>query len=104
MKINMSINANESGISISQNLVNNAYTILQNELWVRGSISSSSVGDMILASYQHAVQDIDLTTAKNFNFSGSGMGRVFAWNTSYSKWDNMQGVCLKNGGNILWNC
>ena len=58
---------------------------------------------MLLGSYQHAVQNILLETAKNFEFGG-GMDRVFDWNTSYNKWDGMQGVCLKTGGNYLWEC
>lgn len=102
---NMKISSNNDGVSISQNIANDATSGLQNELWVYGK-RSDNYYPKINASYQHATQEISLSTAKNFNFAGNGMGGVFAWNTSYNKWDNMNGLCYNanTNDNILWYC
>lgn len=91
-----------NGVSISQDIVDSVSSSLSNELWVHGSFTGSA--HQITASYQHAVKNIDLATSKNFTFSTDGMGRVFKWNTSYSNWDNMQGVCANITPNYLWYC
>lgn len=104
---NMSVrteNDGQKGISISQNIINSVYNYLQNELTVYGTGNDGWFADLKVAgSYQHAVTDIDLATAKNFKFDGWGMGKVYNWNTSWNKWDNMQGVCL-NWSGYLWTC
>lgn len=100
------VNKYYTGISISQNLLNHANTILQNQLFVVAQLNQD-VGTFATAAYEHAVEDISLDGARDFEFSLNGMGRVFKWNTSSSKWDNMQGVCLNIGqqsGDILWEC
>lgn len=97
---------NEYAVGISQNLMDSAYSILQNQLYLEAKLYDRR-GTYAVASYQHAVKDISLETAKDFTFDTSGMGRVFKWNSSYSNWDNMQGICLKdnvNNGDILWEC
>lgn len=91
-----------NGISISQNIDDNASRGLSNELWVYGNFNSNI--QHFTASYQHAVNNISLATSKNFTFSGDGMGRVFKWNSSYSNWDNMNGVCANITSNYLWFC
>ncbi len=90
-----------TGVSISQNLVDNTYNFLVNELWAQGQLTGI---DGFNGSYQHAITDINLSTAKNFNFSGAGMGGVFNWNTSWSQWDGMQGVCRNLNSSYLWYC
>lgn len=98
---NMKIsNTGQKGVSISQNIVDNAYTFLQNDLYVYGTQGSNM---QMAGSYQHAVNNISLETSKNFNFDAWGMGKVFNWNVSWSNWDNMQGVCF-NWSNYLWTC
>lgn len=100
---NMKLASN--GVSISQDIVDSTTYGLSNYLWVYGSFTSTPY--QITASYQHAVNNISLATSQNFNFSSSGMGHVFGWNTSYSNWDNMQGVCanLSSGtSGYLWYC
>lgn len=98
---NMKIsNSGQKGVSISQNIVDNAYTVLQNDLYVYGTQGNYM---QMAGSYQHAVNDISLDTSKNFTFDAWGMGRVFNWNVSWSNWDNMQGVCF-NWSNYLWTC
>lgn len=91
-----------NGVSISQNIVDSVSSSLSNELYVHGNFINSA--HQITASYQHAVNNISLETSKNFAFSGDGMGRVFDWNTSYSNWDNMQGVCANITSAYLWFC
>lgn len=90
------------GISISQDIVNSVSSSLSNELWVYGYFNTNL--QQLTASYQHAVTNISLATSKNFYFSGNGMGRVFYWNTSWSNWDNMQGVCANITYQYLWFC
>lgn len=90
----------QKGVSISQNIVDSAYSMLQNDLYLYGTYGSYF---RMAASYQHAVTDIDLDTSKNFVFDAWGMGKVFNWNTSWNKWDNMQGACF-NWSNYLWTC
>lgn len=98
---NMKISSSgQKGVSISQNIIDSAYTVLQNDLYVYGT---QGTGMQMAVSYQHAVRDIDLATSKNFTFDAWGMGRVFNWNTSWSNWDNMQGVCF-NWSSYLWTC
>ncbi len=97
---NMKIESN--GISISQNIVDNVYTYLENELWVEGQLDSNWYGQFA-ASYQHATENITLETSKNFIFHEYGMGGVFLWNQPHSNWDNMQGVCSNNSP-YLWVC
>lgn len=92
----------DGGISISQNIVDDVYSHLENQLWVEGYLDSNWYGQFA-ASYQHATTNITLATSKNFSFSISGMGNVFLWNESYSNWDNMQGVC-SNNSDYLWIC
>ncbi|MDE5630347.1 MAG: hypothetical protein K2I70_01980 [Bacilli bacterium] len=97
---------NEYAVGISQNLMDSAYNYLQNELYLEAKLYDRR-GTYAVASYQHAVKVISFETAMNFTFDTSGMGRVFKWNSSYSNWDNMQGVCLKDNvynGDILWEC
>lgn len=93
----------ENGVSISQNLVNNADGFLQNDMYVYGTLSRTNP-NQFTASFQHAVKDISLATSKNFTFSGDGMGRVFDWNEPYSNWDNMNGVCVNLSSDYLWFC
>lgn len=93
----------ENGVSISQNLVNNADTFLQNDMYVYGTLSRTKP-NQFTASFQHAVKNISLSTSKNFTFSGDGMGRVFDWNEPYSNWDNMNGVCVNLSSDYLWFC
>ncbi|MBR5663058.1 MAG: hypothetical protein IKX00_05430 [Bacilli bacterium] len=90
----------QKGVSVSQNIVDNAYTVLQNDLYVYGTQGNYM---QMAGSYQHAVNDIDLATSKNFTFDAWGMGKVFNWNVSWSNWDGMQGVCF-NWSNYLWTC
>lgn len=98
---NMKISTNgQKGLSISQNIIDSVYSLLQNDLYLYGT----DLGNLqVAASYQHAVKDINLETSKNFTFGTDGMGRVFKWNSSWSNWDNMQGVCF-NWSNYLWAC
>lgn len=102
---NMSIDQNGHGISISQNIVDNVSGSLKNELWIRG-VKAENMSPKVYASYQHSVVNISLSTAKDFTFSPSGMGSVFDWNSSYSNWDNMQGLCHNQDptDNFLWTC
>ena len=98
---NMKIsNSGQKGVSISQDLVDNAYTTLQNDLYMTGTKQNYT---RMAASYQHAVKNINLNTSKAFSFDPWGMGKVFNWNTSWSNWDNMQGVCF-NWSPYLWTC
>lgn len=99
---NMKISTDEqSGISISQNIVDDVYSVLQNDIYIAGY---QGYYMQAAASYQHAVTNITLETSKNFVFDAwNGMGRVFNWNTSWDKWDNMQGVCV-NFTDYLWVC
>lgn len=98
---NMKIsNTAQKGVSISQDIVNNVYSVLQNDLYVEGTIGYYA---QIAASYQHSISNINLATSQNFSFNAWGMGRVFYWNTSWSQWDNMQGVCL-NWSPYIWTC
>jgi hypothetical protein len=97
MKISVT---DQKGISISQNIIDDTYNVLQNDLYVSGTQGQYM---QMAASYQHAVTNIDLATSMNFNFYAWGMGRVFNWNTSWSNWDNMQGVCF-NWSPYLWTC
>ena len=90
----------QKGVSISQNIVDDAYTVLQNDLYVYGTQGNYM---QMAGSYQHAVNDISLATSKNFTFDAWGMGKVFNWNVSWNNWDNMQGVCF-NWSNYLWTC
>ena len=93
-------NSTQKGISISQNIVDDTYNYLQNDLYVYGKKSENL---QVAGSYQHAVKNLDLATSKNFTFDAWGMGKVFNWNTSWSNWDNMQGVCI-NWSPYLWTC
>lgn len=90
----------QKGVSVSQDIVDNAYAFLQNDLYVYGSQGTNM---QMASSYQHAVKNIDLATSKNFTFNAWGMGKVFKWNVPTSNWDNMQGVCL-NWSPYLWTC
>lgn len=96
------MNLDSNGVSVSQNIVDTVSSTLSNELWVFGSFNSRI--QAFTASYQHAVNNITLDTSKNFYFSGNGMGRVFYWNSSWSNWDNMQGVCGNITPQYLWFC
>lgn len=91
-----------SGVSISQNIVDSTTSSLSNILWVHGQFNSGA--QHINASYQHAVKNISLETSKDFTFNADGMGGVFMWNSSYSNWDNMRGVCVNIATNYLWVC
>ena len=95
-------NGNDRGVSISQNILDDTYSILQNELWAYFNITQGSI--RFNASYQHAVKSIDLAISKNFTFDVAGMGGVFNWNTSTSNWDNMDGVCKNITSQYLWYC
>lgn len=101
---NMKISNNsQGGVAISQNIIDNLYNKLRNELWVEGKIANNSPYQFT-ASYQHAVSSINLAISHNFTFHANGMGRVFSWGTSWNKWDNMQGVCVNLSYPTLWFC
>ncbi|MGN1370764.1 MAG: hypothetical protein ACI4XM_00580 [Candidatus Coprovivens sp.] len=102
---NMKIDKSGRGVSISQNIINDVSSGLKNELWVYGT-EGSEYSPKVFVSYQHAVTDISLNTSHNFTFSPSGIGGVFDWNTSYSNWDNMKGLCynVNSDDNVLWSC
>lgn len=100
---NMKISTTDTkGISITQNILDDAYSLLQNDLYVVGK----GYQDMrITGSYQHAVKYIEFETSKNFTFDVWGMGHVFKWNAPTSNWDNMQGVCVNwSSSSNLWVC
>ncbi len=90
----------QKGVSISQNIINSVYSVLQNDLYVNGTRNYNL---QMNGSYQHAVTDIDLATSKNFDFSVNGMGGVFYWYSSWTNWDGMHGVCI-NWASSTWIC
>ena len=93
-------NTGQKGVSISQNIVDNVYNVLQNDLYISGTQGEYM---RMAASYQHAVKNISLATSMDFTFNAWGMGKVYNWNSSTSNWDNMQGVCF-NWSPYLWTC
>lgn len=90
------------GVSITQNILDDTYSLLQNDLYVYGTRGQNL---RITGSYQHAVKPIEFETSKDFTFNVWGMGHVFKWNAPTSNWDNMQGVCLNwSSSSNLWVC
>lgn len=103
MKLYKDQSKKELGVSISQNLLNSAETLLRNELYVVGvDIPTNNDPFGVTASYQHSTEYIDLVDSKNFEFNFDGMGRVFKWKNNVQYWDNMEGVCGRlDSTNIL---
>src|SRR5690606_23322756 len=61
---NMKISTSgQKGVSISQNIIDDLGSLLQNDLYVYGRLESNT---QMAASYQHAVTSITLATSHNF--------------------------------------
>ncbi len=78
------------GVEISMQLPSGNLSVLQQQLFVEGSDSSNL---LVRGAYEHATSTISLADSKNYSFSRSGQGGVFAFNGSIgNKYDNMIGV------------
>ncbi len=78
--------SNYSGLGNSVLLPSGSYLVV-NQIFV------TTTGGHIYGSYQHAIQTVSLSTSKNYNFSLSGYGNVFAfYGSAYGKYDGMAGV------------
>lgn len=81
----------KKGIGLSQNIVNDTATSLENSITV--VFLSGTLPFPVRASYQHAVTDVTLLQSKDYTIGVDGMGEVLKFSSStWPKYDNTPGL------------
>ncbi len=81
----------KKGLGLSQNLVNDTTTSLENSITVVFLCGTDPF--TVKASYQHATSDVSLAQSKKYTFGDNGMGDLIEFDSSVaSKYDNTKGL------------
>lgn len=81
----------KKGLGLSQNLVDDTTTSLENSITV--TFLSGADPFPVRASYQHATSDLSLTQSKDYTLGTDGMGGLIKFSSSVSgKYDNTPGL------------
>lgn len=81
----------KKGLGLSQNLVDNTTTSLENSITV--VFLSGADPFPVRASYQHATSDVTLAQSQNYTLGTDGMGNLIKFASSIaSKYDNTPGL------------